>query len=282
MLHLFRFIVLTIVVLACDFVFAQGLINKLPPDGVWARYKCVTQYWAIEMSRASSVLPESPADIPKTGELTVNILLQSVGVTIVDGKRYRWIEIQTRGDATESREIVLRLLVPESSLLAKGDLFDAATKVFMYDSHHGVIGELQEQARRDYELERFRPFFPRWPNDIKGHKTKFMNGSKTSPDVEFFDFRFDFSGKLAGGRKGTWDYGGDYRAIVGFDAPFGVAQIWARRVSETQDFGEDQLKIAMQSSIRVTQLEHGSSATSVYLGRSDHADIDQSDKPKTK
>jgi hypothetical protein len=276
-----RFMLLTIAAMACNAVLAQGLISRLPPDGTWARYKCTTLYWDIDVNRAPVVLPESFADAPKTGNMTVNLLLQSVGTTMVDSERCRWIEIQSRGETVESREIVLRLLVPESSLQLKDDAFDAAKNVFMYDSHHGVIGELEEQARRDYELERFRPYYPRWPKDAEGCKTKFLDGSDAPPDVEFFDFRFDFRGKLMGGRKGTWDYGGDYRTIVGSDAPFGVTQIWARSVTETQDFGKDQARLAIQSNIQIVQLASGNSATSIYLGRTiREKDTEQTDEPE--
>ena len=85
--------------------FAGGLIEKLPPDGAWAKY-------SLEWKRAT---PEGEIKQLRVGELFVS----SVGVEEVAGDRCRWIEIRHFVEADGAkRASVLKMLIPEKNLIA--------------------------------------------------------------------------------------------------------------------------------------------------------------------
>src|SRR5579872_666318 len=91
---------------------AGGLLQKLPDDGIWARFDQVTEQFSVKTGE--------PLGQPARGSLT----LSSVGKTVVDGEACRFVEFsfssKVRGPEGHEDDIlnVWKLLIPESRVQA--------------------------------------------------------------------------------------------------------------------------------------------------------------------
>ena len=85
---------------------ADGMVYRLPEDGVWARF-------SMEGVVLDSATQNDEPDVNITGTLTIS----SVGSVKLNGEPCRWIEIviDARRDGKEFREVD-KLLIPEQNL----------------------------------------------------------------------------------------------------------------------------------------------------------------------
>jgi hypothetical protein len=243
-------------------VHAQGLIHRLPPDGSWSRFRVSQQIWDAEITRALPEMPNPPELVIMESEL----LIQSVGTQQIEQTPCRWIEIVRVPSPMEKfgRKIALRLTIPENGIGNGNDCFDNCLKV-LYSDSGGTAEELREESRKTYELERFRPLFPRLPAHAKKKSVSMFSvfgQDKPMSTVDYYNFPFSFNGKLSGGTSGTWVHSANYKMIVAPDAPFGVSCLFLHDIVNEEDYGPKQLAVRMKGSTQAILLESGSGATS--------------------
>ncbi len=252
-------------------VLAQGLLHRLPKDGTWSRYRVSQQVWGAKMIRVPTGR-QQPPNYPELAFIESDLLLQSVGITEVDGQPCRWIEIVRKPSSHtmsgSQRTIGLRLLVSEDVISQGKDSFDDCLRVIYSDLKNTTI-ELTDKDRRRYELERFRPLFPRLAVDSKRTNAVMMSSfvpGKPTTEVELYKFKFSFSGKLSGGKSGKWDHQADYKMVICDYAPFGVVHLLLHDIQNREDYGPDQLAVEMRGSTQIILLESGVGARSEFPG----------------
>ncbi len=82
---------------------AEGLLYRLPEDGVWVQFQVL----------GNAIEPDG-TDVTLTGTLTIS----SVGTIDVDGKRCRWIELANDAKVGgQPASYVEKLLIPEEHLM---------------------------------------------------------------------------------------------------------------------------------------------------------------------
>ena len=142
---------------------AEGLICRLPADGARVRYDLQS---TAEMEADG---PHRPGlAVPKTINVRGVITLGSVGRTRVDQQECRWIEIGREIPEQEVKS-VLKLLIPERYLGRGEDPFSHVLRMDNWN-RSGIVKEpehIVEQARKRYEIERFRGFIPEQLRDAK-------------------------------------------------------------------------------------------------------------------
>ena len=104
---------------------AQTLISKLPVDGAWAKYDVASKSTMPGRRGASAPVQRS------------QIILRSVGSETIDGKKYRWIEMESltknqalrrgRGDTIT----IYKMLVPEQKIAEGKSPIGKIQKVWM-------------------------------------------------------------------------------------------------------------------------------------------------------
>jgi hypothetical protein len=130
-------------------LYADGLIHKLPPDGMWARFDLSGE------GRA----PNGDVQVKFTGTLTV----KSVGQDAADGRVCRWIEIETtaeaerRGQKQEQTE-TWKLLIPEEFLATGQNPRAHVVKAFKKD-RAGKVHELDVHGKDAQAIESLDEFF---------------------------------------------------------------------------------------------------------------------------
>jgi hypothetical protein len=87
---------------------------------------------------------------------------------------------------------------------------------------------LTKPARRQYELDRFRQWFPA-PAVIM-ERTAGQTPPTDRPAVaalrcDLISFHSEYDGKLSGGESGRWTYSGEHRVWLSDETPFGVAAL---------------------------------------------------------
>lgn len=244
--------------------YGQGLIHRLPEDGTWSKYRVTQQVHRIRGVAVPEGVPKAILDtLPKAGFAESFLTISSVGKEQFNGQPCRWIELCLE---TKQRDILLRLLVPEAHLAKGDDAFDHATRVLFQckDSIDGLHGEILDPKRRAYELERFRPHFPRVPEDAERvANVTFMALTDDAPlRGELLRFEFAFSGALTGGKEGSWSHKGKYQVNITDRAPFGVEQLWMIQGTTTEDTG---LVLELSGSEQVVLIESGKNAKSRYV-----------------
>lgn len=257
-------------VFAClfaDETLAQGLLQRLPADGTWSRYRVTQQMWDAKAVRVPPHRPQK-LEYPVLSFVESDLLLQSVGNPEVDGKPCRWIEIVRRPSSVakrgSGRVIALRLLAAEETIVKGQDCFDHCLQVFHSDSGRQAK-ELTDPDRKKYELERFRPIFPRVRRDVEKKIVSMWSSygpNETTSRVEQLTFNYAFRGKLSGGKSGSWDHAAEYRMVITDDAPFGVAYLLLREIRNREDYGPNNLAFEMVGSTQIVLLESGTGATS--------------------
>ena len=131
------------IALAPSAVNADGLFYQLPDDGNWVRYELAGT--GTEVAGEVSTF---------TGTLT----LSSVGVSEVDGRKCRWIEIVQDGKAKRSGEpyqAVHKLLIQEENLVPGDEPLNHVVKAWYKHSQVGpdarVIDDLQGRGARSLQ-----------------------------------------------------------------------------------------------------------------------------------
>lgn len=82
--------------------FGGGLLQKLPKDGVWAQY----------LLEAEAVRGEARRKMPN-GVVTI----RSVGSTVIEGEKCRWIELESKADDAKTKAmVVIKVLLREKDL----------------------------------------------------------------------------------------------------------------------------------------------------------------------
>ena len=105
---------------------SDGLIYKLPDEGVWARYE---EHIKGESTLTSKILDPKHVE----HELTQTLTVKSLESIQRHDQMCRWIEFCSElksGDAPPREAIVLKLLIPEERLKREQDPLSHAIKVF--------------------------------------------------------------------------------------------------------------------------------------------------------
>lgn len=220
-------------------ILAQGLILKPPSDGTWTRFRVTGQYdisWLRDLKEFPDEWKDIVAAIPDFAHGEMELVVSSVGTDKIDGERFRWIELylksttvgESKGDEADEGTL-LRLQVAEKVLTTGGDLLDNARTVIVRGGYSpSDDGEIKNDNRRKYELQRFRQFFPKYSVSDKdwAHVQK-----------RAIRFRFNYQGKMHGGEHGSLIHHANYTVIADPIAPFGVKQIWETDGVSIEDSG---------------------------------------------
>ena len=223
--------VASIVFLIASSAFADGLIYLLPSDGSWATFKYEQNATEVK-TLAGEILP----DVNVSGTFTV----RSVGKTQTHKGPARRIELESRWvpdeQRVDGRVIILRMLIPDSSLkrdsdplmgIREIDVLDRDWK-FGHEPENGKAEHLTDPAAVLYEIERLRQFFPFPPVDVQslsGNEAvtiKVPAGECTSTNISY---PTKFEGKLTRGALGTWNWEGTYSLWLSDVSPFGVVAV---------------------------------------------------------
>lgn len=231
-------------------ILAQGLILKLPSDGTWSRFRVTGQYdisWLRDLKEFPDEWKDIVAAIPDFAHGEMELVVSSVGTDKIDGERFRWIELylksttvgESKGDEADEGTL-LRLQVAEKVLTTGGDLLDNARTVFVRGGYSpSDDGEIKNDNRRKYELQRFRQFFPKYSVSDKDW-AHVRNNVKDGPHPQIeraIRFRFNYQGKMHGGEHGSLIHHANYTVITDPIAPFGVKQIWETDGVSIEDSG---------------------------------------------
>jgi hypothetical protein len=259
---------------------AQGVIHRLPPEGTWSRYRVTTQVTSCSTLRVPNAIPKEIRDsvvnaMPKAGMLESALTISIVGTEVRGDAKLQWIEIVRKTDA---REILYRLLVPESSFSVGGDVFRDAVRFLVKkpDAVDGKPEEIDDPARRASESVQMRSMFPPFPTKCEQQKISLMIGSGTDGGAgpvqgDTYRFHFKFAGKPPGGGPlASCRHEADYFGIVSNRAPFGGDQLWMTN-GITVESGDcltearDDVTITMfQGNMQISLIESGTGAVSRF------------------
>ena len=268
---------------------ADGLIFQLPPDGSWVRYD-VSDDADLEYEIGKDVkIPEANrkellAAMPrKMKDNTASLTLSSVGKQEHNGEPHRWIEMtqdvefpktgkpgDDKSADKQSRVITLKMLIPEKQLQAGADPLAHVSKLYFKDSDQPVK-EVTDEKNKQYQLDRFRPIFPSPHSDARGtvrESVQSPNEKIGSLECERLKFPSKYSGPLAGGTRGWWEWSGDHQIWLHKSVPFGVASLTFSGLSteSNQDKPEDSIIVHVKGTTRVIVAEIGSNAKSTLPG----------------
>lgn len=222
---------ISIFILIASAACADGLIYSLPPDGSYATFK-----YEQNATELKTLAGESLPDVKVSGTFTV----RSVGKQETDKGPARWIELEARWVPDEQRPvgrvIVLRMLIPESSLTRDSDPLIAIREIdfldkdwnFGHNPENSKSEHLTDSASVLYEIERLRQFFPFPPVDAQSSSKKetvtikVPVGECKSTNISY---PTKFEGKLTRGTLGTWNWEGTYSLWLSDASPFGVVAV---------------------------------------------------------
>ncbi len=223
--------VVSIVFLIASSASADGLIYSLPSDGSWATFKYEQKATEVK-TLDGEILP----DVNVSGTFSI----RSVGKEQTDKGPARWIELEARWvpdeRRLEGRVIILRMLIPESSLkrgadplmgIREIDFLDQDWK-FGQEPENGKPEHLTDPPAVLYEIERLRQFFPFPPLDVQS-ASKNENVTIKVPVGEckstHISYPTKFEGNLTRGTLGTWNWEGTYSLWLLDASPFGVIAV---------------------------------------------------------
>ena len=223
--------VVSIVFLIASSAFADGLIYSRPSDGSW-----VTFNFEQNVTEVKTLAGESLPDANVSGTFTV----RSVGTERTDKGLARRIELEARWvpdeQRLEGRVIIMRMLIPESSLKRDSDPLAGIREIdfldqdweFGHEPENGKPEHLTDPSAVLYEIERLRQFFPFPPVDVKS-SSKNENVTIRVPVGECkstnISYPTKFEGKLTRGTLGTWNWEGTYSLWLSDASPFGVVAV---------------------------------------------------------
>lgn len=200
--------------------FADGLIHQLPKDGSWVEYELT----------GSGLTPTGEVRMTTTGTVT----LKSVGQEKVDGKSFRWIELEVAMEAKTTRGLRSRriddykLLIPEDDLAAGKDPLAHVSRLFKKD----VRGFVTEHNLNEGAAEKLKGIAT-WiskplekSEQKKGVELKTPGGTFKCTQI---------NGTKAGDSEGV---SMDLETWVTDQAPFGVAayQVKSKRKEGSNSF----------------------------------------------
>ena len=121
---------------------AQTLISKLPEDGTWAKYDVASKPTMPGRRGASAPVQRS------------QIVLRSVGSETIDGKKYRWIEMEslTKNQALRSGRgdtmTICKMLIPEKEIADGKSPIGKIKKVWMLniEGEKESLGEVEPDS----------------------------------------------------------------------------------------------------------------------------------------
>lgn len=121
---------LTVLSLTVSTAHANGLIQKLPKDGSWARYHMTIK-----------------DEMPEARERTATMTIRSVGVVTEKGERCRWIEFEVRSqDDAEGVDHLYKDLIPEKDLQPDSSSSTGVLRGWHRDDK-GEVRELREPEK---------------------------------------------------------------------------------------------------------------------------------------
>jgi hypothetical protein len=209
---------------------ADGLIFQLPPDGTWARFIVQTEgkFGAVATPLKGGLkMPELPE---QKVAFTSTFTISCVGAVERNQQKCRWIELKAETKAEKIHPLLLlKMLIPEEYLKRGEDPLSHSVVTFFnpkeLDKAPLVESFIDEGFNRiQYEIERFRPNFPKPlenPKIVKGETVKTEAG--VFENCEVISGTESFDGALIG--DGRWVYKHNYRIVVHPQAPFGVVAL---------------------------------------------------------
>lgn len=251
---------------------ADGLIYSLPPDGSW-----VTFMFEQNGTEIKTLAGEDLPDVNVSGTFTI----RSVGQEESDTGSARWIELEARYRPDEQRPvgrvIILRMLIPESSLARDSDPLSDVREIDFIDKDW-KLGQEPEKGKQErvndpaavlYEIERFRGFFPFPPVDAQSYSEK-KNVRISVPIAECettkISYPTKFEGKLTRGKLGRWGWEGTYSLWLSETSPFGV--VAAETITEVEEeYGSADAErngVQMKSRLRLDLKSVGIDAKSAF------------------
>jgi hypothetical protein len=215
-------------------VVADGLIFQLPADGVWARY-------AYEAEGAMTI-GEFTLPIAITGTSTIS----SVGKVKQNRETYRWIELKSESESEEVYpRLILKMRIPEKRLQRGQDPLAHSVQTFfdpkpMDEKKAPSFESFIDDGfnRIQYEIDRFRPDFPKPLNDVKTlNRETVETPAGRFEDCEVITGTSGYDGPLV--LDGRSVYRGTYRITIHPRAPFGVVALSME--STGREIGDDQV-----------------------------------------
>ena len=204
---------------------AEGLIGRLPADGARVKYDLQS---TTEMEDDG---PDRPGHaVPRTINVRGVITLGSIGRTKVDQQECRWIEI---GREIPDQEVksALKVLIPERYFGRGEDPFSHVLRMDHWN-RGGIVKEpepIVDQARKRYELERFRGFIPERLRDAKSAGKRVIRTPLGPIECEGRVGTADLTpSPLFPGTGGEWAWKADVEVWENDKYPFGVVSLQNR------------------------------------------------------
>ena len=203
---------------------SDGLIYKLPDEGVWARYE--------EHIKAEITLNNAPDPKKISHEFTRKLTVKSMERLERHEQMCRWIEVSseptTEAGPQESR--VLKLLVPEEYLKrGKDPLFHVIKTFFSPSPNDRAAGHIRSNIdggfnRVQYEIDRVRPVFPKPLSNVKFESRESLQlHGRNWEDCEILTGTTDYDGPLS--NDGRMAFESKCRVALHPEAPFGLVSL---------------------------------------------------------
>ena len=207
---------------------SDGLIYKLPAEGIWARYEELIKVKVKGTLTSQAIDPKSVEH-----EFTRTLTVKSLNRVHRHDQWCRWIEIVSEsepGDVPPQPKRVLKLLVPEEYLKRGEDPLSHAIKTFFspspMDRSVGYIrSNIHEGFNRvQYEIERVRPVFHKPLKNVvsKGRETLEVHGHQWE-NCEVMTGTSHLDGTLSADGRMVFD--DKCRVALHADAPFGIVSL---------------------------------------------------------
>ena len=211
----------------------DGLLNDLPRDGSWTLYDVRSRGdQRVKFDIPEGVAVKGADEGPKKLDHHSTLKISSVGSASVDGRRCRWIEIESKSKAEGVHpRILLKALIPEEDLKGGKDPF--AHVVWLYFQYGDDEPQLvADPKRKTYELDRFRYLLLPPVADVKRLPERSIATELGNLNCNVLRFHHKWKGTLSQDGSGTmaWDYG--YLMFTTPKVPFGVAVLELEGISE--------------------------------------------------
>lgn len=216
---------------------ADGLIFQLPEDGVEAEFRGEVEFqtkFLASREIVNQLSAEDKARLERKGKSTEIVTVASVGRVNRANQVCRWIELRKGNGQGEGQ--ILKMLIPEQYLKQGEDPLDHAILTFFNPKPIDKRGGPKETGfnRIQYEIDRFRPEFPRPFGEIRRlPKRTIVTNLAVFEDCRILAGKTRFDRPLLG--QGRWTNESRWEIAMHPEAPFGVVQV--RCCSETDEIG---------------------------------------------
>ena len=165
----------------------------------------------------------------------------------------------------ESRQIILKMLIPEKHLAAGSDPLAHVRTLYFKDGDRKPELVEDEKAKQ-YEIDRFRPIFP--SPEVKIVKATMQPVKTLDREIgrlqcEKHTFESKYEGPLARGRRGWWSWRAKQEVWLSDRIPFGVASLkWTGKSQEWSGKKSRSPKVDVESTKHLVVEKIGTDAKS--------------------